>query len=161
MDAAQPQCLASAIKKTSVPLVILLTLITGGIYLPIWFLTRREAINSLQSKEKLGKGIFVAGIAAFTLALLASIYSGYTQGLSTVQDSMAMSQAALSVNGFELAADIVCLLALVPIVYQAFRVKRILHDHYHEMLGRDVTFSGFYTFLFLNWYLQYKINRLD
>jgi len=161
MDAAQTQSPAGGIKKTSVPLVILLTAITGGIYLPIWFLTRREAINRLHSEEKLGKGIFIAGVAAFSLAVAASFYSGYTEGLSAAQDGMAMSQTALSVNGFELAADIVYLLVLIPIVYQTFRVKRILYDHYHETLGRDVTFSGFYTFLFLNWYLQYKINRLD
>ena len=47
------------IKKTPVILTIVLTVITFGIYYPAWFLTRRQAINTLQSKEKLGSGVFV------------------------------------------------------------------------------------------------------
>src|SRR2546426_4206562 len=43
-------------KKTSVVAVILLSFITGGIYFPIWFLSRREAINRLRSPEGIGWG---------------------------------------------------------------------------------------------------------
>jgi hypothetical protein len=41
-----------AIKKTPVILTIIFTLITIGIYLPCWFLTRRRQINSLQSQNE-------------------------------------------------------------------------------------------------------------
>ena len=66
------------IKKTSILVVIILTFITGGIYFPIWYLTRREAINQLHSTEKLGKGIFILGIVVFSLVLINSFYSAFS-----------------------------------------------------------------------------------
>ena len=37
------------LKKVNVLFIIFLTIITLGIYCPIWFLTRRKSINNLQS----------------------------------------------------------------------------------------------------------------
>lgn len=143
------------IKKTSVLVVIILTFITGGIYFPIWYLTRREAINQLNSSEKLGKGIFIAGIVVFSLVLVNSFYSAFLN-LDAIQ-----AGAVVQVTIADLIANIASLIILIPLIYQTFKVKRILIDHYNNHLQKDITFSNIMTLLFLNIYLQYKINKLD
>lgn len=143
------------IKKTSVLAVIILTCITGGIYFPIWYLTRREAINQLHSSEKLGRDIFIAGIVVFSLVFINSFYSVFSN-LDALQ-----AGAEVQVSIVDLIADIASLIILIPLVYQTFKVKRILIDHYNNHLQKDIQFSNIMTLLFLNFYLQYKINRLD
>jgi len=67
---------AHSIKKTPVVLTVLFTAITGGIYYPCWFLTRREAINSLVTRERLGTGVFVVAVVIFSVSLCLSFASG-------------------------------------------------------------------------------------
>jgi len=59
--------------------------ITGGISWAIWFWTRKEAINSLQSREKLGNGMLVLLIVAVSTSLLAGFISGGLEGLGDME----------------------------------------------------------------------------
>ncbi len=46
---------SAGFQKTSPLLVFLLTTLSGGIYLPIWFLRRRQAFNNLDSRRNCQK----------------------------------------------------------------------------------------------------------
>lgn len=146
-------------RKVPVAVVLLLTVISGGLYLPIWLLTRRAAFNQLHSEERLHKGTLVAALLAFGLALLLSLYAAYlTMPLAGATEPGQQLAATL----LDLLANLLALLALVPLVYQTFRAKRMLADHFNhnDHLQRDIPFSNLWTLLLLNVYLQYKINQL-
>ena len=144
-------------KRTSVIYVVILSIITGGIYLPIWFLTRLDQFNRLQSGEKLTKGSLVFSLVAFAAAFCISLYSGLA--VFFLPDSLSADPAA-TLSYADLIANTVSLVAILPLVRQTFRVKRMLLDHYRVYLQQNVSFSSLLTLLFLNFYLQYKINQL-
>jgi GYF domain 2/Domain of unknown function (DUF4234) len=121
------------LKKTNVLLMIFLTIITAGIYQAIWFLRRRDAINSLQSKEKLNTGVFVFVIVLYSISL----------GLLLA----------------DVNAHLLDCIAGITLLVQCFKTRRILNEHFNTYLKRDMSFSGIATFFFTIFYLQYKINR--
>lgn len=129
------------VKKAPVILVLILALLTLGLYVPFWFLARREQLNALNSERKLGsKGMFVF---VLLLLLVSTFYSFSTDD---------------AVAGFGTMLGYLCGIYLL---LQTFRVRKILKDHFNAHLGRNIYFSWLTT-LFLNiYYLQYKINRLQ
>jgi len=154
--AAEPE---AKFEKTSVVVVILLSFLTGGIYLPIWFLRRREAINRLRSPEGIGWAAPFAATVAFSLGLCAAFASGFA-------GAMGLREA---VGELFASGRVLAMVGAVLILFECFRVRRILLDHLHAQssglfsssvaLERDTSFSGVATFFFGIWYLQYKINR--
>ena len=146
-------------KKTNVVGVILLSFITGGIYFPIWFLRRREAINRLRSPEGIGWAAPFAATVAFSLGLCAAFASGFA-------GAMGLREA---VGELFASARVLAMVGAVLILFECFKVRRILLDHLRAQssgifsssvaLERDTSFSGVATFFFGIYYLQYKINR--
>jgi len=119
--------------ETNVLLMIFLTVITVGIYRAIWFLRRRDAINSLQSKEKLNTGVFVFIIVLYSISVLVNLADGNS--------------------------SLLYLIAGITLLVQCFKVRRIFNEHFNTYLKKDISFSGVATFFFTIFYLQYKINR--
>ncbi len=60
----------------------------------------------------------------------------------------------------DLAANLLVLVLLIPLIGQLFKAKRILADHINGHLGKNEKFSALWTVLLLNAYLQHKINTL-
>jgi hypothetical protein len=148
------------LRKKSVVLVVFLSLITFGLYVPIWFLARRTAINNLRSREKIS-GALMAFVVFLQTCELAAIFiseSGGIRGTTEKADAILRSGNLLGLIGG------------IIILVQCFKVKRILLDHFSAQesgpfsgtisLQRDVSLSGVATFFFQILYLQYKINRL-
>lgn len=157
MPAAEKN-LPVGIKKTSVVVVVLLTGITGGIYIPIWFLTRRNAINALDSEEKLGKGIFILAAVVFTGIAVGSAYLQVQEIIGPVFST----NRELVIAALELLLNVISLVVFIPVIYEAFKVKRILEDHFNNRFpGKGIHLSKLWTFLLMNIYLQHKINRLE
>ncbi|MEE8114959.1 MAG: DUF4234 domain-containing protein [Nitrososphaerales archaeon] len=133
------------IKKTPVILTIFFEIITAGIYYPCWFLSRRDQINKLHSNEKLGKGVFIFAIVIFSICLFMDLVFGFLEGGEDVD----------AVYG------LLSLVVGIALLVQCFKVRRIFRNHFNEHLGRNISFSGWATFLFQFSYLQYKINRFE
>ena len=130
------------LKKTPVVLVILFTLVTFGLYVPIWFLRRRKALNHLAPEDD------SVNLVTFGLTGLfaAAFGTGLYQGASVEMGS------ALSPNSL-LAIQVVDLTSRLFVIVASFRVKMILEGHYPERL------SALGTFFLSIFYLQYRINR--
>lgn len=136
-----------------------LTIVTGGMYQPIWFLMRRKALNNLRSPEKLGilplLAALVLLLASFLLPILGSIKWG-----SWVEAENALGPAHPAI----------LLLAGAVLLVESFKVRRILLDHLapgeEGMFASSIRFeyeelfSKAGTIFFGSFYLQHKINSL-
>jgi len=148
----------TGLRKTPVLLTILLTFITLGVYYPCWFLSRLDAINSLLSREKLGRGVFVFAVLLAGISILLNAGAGVLEGLgegSRNPDLIGMVGSLVAFDRF------ISLTAGVLLLIQSFKVKRIFQQHFNEHLNQNVAFSSLATFFFQIYYLQYKINRFD
>jgi len=123
--------------------------ITLGIYLPIWFLKRKDSFNRLISTEKIGSALPISIIVLFGVALFFFFMSGFLEG----------SDASTS-KGFDGLGSIVNLIGSIMLLVMNFKGRRILIDHVNGHLQKQVPSSGLATFFFGVLYLQYKINRL-
>ena len=149
------------LEKMSIIVLALLDIITLGLYPPIWFLTKRKAINRLQSEQKLGVVAPILAIIVLSISLCVSSFlcaaglaiEGLLENPDEV-DSMLTTMTPI------LCAQILDLVAGVILLFPSFKVRRILDDHFNKQLHRGISFSRLWTFFFQIYYLQYKINRL-
>src|SRR5215217_3724122 len=68
------------LKRRSVILMIVLTIVTFGFYYPVWFLRRRTALNGLDSPRKLRLWPFVVTIAWFVCQFIIGVVAGSRRG---------------------------------------------------------------------------------
>jgi hypothetical protein len=147
------------LEDTSVLGAIVLSFLTAGIYQPIWFLTRRRALNNLHSKEKLGWGA-PSVVLFLMLASICLPFVGSAKWGSWVQAENALGPLH----------PLILLVAGVILIVQCFKVRRILLDHLAPRqegmfsasirFQYDDSFSRMGTFFLGIFYLQYKINSL-
>ena len=146
---------STGLKRRSVLLMIVFTVVTFGLYYPIWFLRRRDALNGLDSPRKLQAWPFVVVIAWFILQVII----GAASASETPEETFGEG-AVLLLNVVQLAVGILMLV-------QSFVAKDILEDHLagpddqvaSGLLAEGVKLSGLMTFFFQCFYLQYVINR--
>lgn len=132
----------SGFKTTTVLFTVILSLITVGIYVPYWFISRRKAMNQRPSEENVALGapvvaIVLYGFLALTMVPVSFFVSGW---LLAYYDYLQM---------------VFIYLGVALILYVAFQMRSILNEGIQEK-----KLSGWCTFLFHIWYLQYKINRI-
>jgi len=138
----------------------LLTLLTAGLYAPIWFLIRRRALNNLHSKQKLDVFPVAVALAALIASLCLTVLAGLKGG-SWVEVKSAFPT---------LRPGILLVVGLILIVQQCFKVRRILLEHLAPReegmfsagirMQHEELFSRTGTFLFGIFYLQHKINGM-
>lgn len=153
-NAAASGAPALALKKHSVWLMILLTVVTCGLYYPWWFLRRLAALNQLNTPRRLQLWPFLL-FMAFWVFRLAIIVAGRPRPIDQIIGTG--PAFILSMVGFGIATFI---------IVQCFVIKDMLEDHLaggeastSSVLSRPTELNGFLTFLFGAYYLQYVINR--
>jgi len=147
------------LKRRSVILMFVFTLLTAGLYYPIWFLRRRAALNQLASPKKLQLWPFVVMLLWFLFAFGFGFVAGVNRALTG-------SVGGLSPET-QLVFSIVRLAVGILMLVQCFRTKDILEDHFagpgdqvaSPLFADVVRLSGVMTFFFQIFYLQYAINR--
>lgn len=138
------------LKRRSVFLMIVFTILTLGFYLPIWFLRRREGLNQLDSPRKLQAWPFLAVIAVMAADVVMNVLVGAEVPVSP---ALVLVLAVLRL-GFG-----------INFIVQCFKTKDILQDHLtgpadgSGMFAERVQLSGLMTFFFQSLYLQSIINR--
>jgi len=146
------------LKRRSVLLMILFSLVTLGLYYPVWFLRRRTALNQLDSPRKLQQWPFIVVIAWFVFQFFLGVAVGVARG--TGSGELIGENAQMVLTGVRLLMGIL-------LVIQCFFVKDILEDDFAgpddqpaaPLSAAPVTLSGVLTFIFGIFYLQYAINR--
>lgn len=141
-------------KKISVLLVLVLTIITFGIYYPVWFLKRRDALNNFKSEVTLNKGVFIGLIVISVISLLLAFVSGFAEGM--YEEGLLASNISPILDAFGNVLDLVYVIIMI---IECFKVRRIFAEHFNDYLNIEIPFSKVATFFFGVLYLQYKINR--
>jgi len=133
------------LERRGILVMIALTLVTLGLYYPIWFLRRLDALNDLHSRMKLPRWPFVVALAAFVVELIVDVADGLGGG------SLIGRGPATFLTVVRLAFSLLLLL-------HCYLVKDILEDHL-ATFGKSVKLSRAMIFFFQIYYLQYVINR--
>jgi hypothetical protein len=134
--------------------MLLFTVLTLGLYVPIWFLRRRTALNALDSPKKLESWPFVAFLGVQLLALAIDVAAAPSPPARLIGPGPALLLTLLRL-GVSILMIVLC-----------FRTRDILEDHLTpdpagELVhfSQRVQLSGLMTFFFSIYYLQYTINR--
>jgi hypothetical protein len=147
--------------RTPVLLVVALTIVTLGFYIPIWYLRRLKAFNALRSTTRLSAALPFTTLALLVVRLSASAIEGILAALGATPLATVLSAYGTLVD----LGYIVVMLVL------AFRARDVLQDHLRARLADDsgaasvalqsqvYSLSGVWTFLFNTIYLQLKINE--
>jgi len=145
----------SGLKRRSVLLMIVLTIVTFALYYPLWFFRRHAALNQLNSPRKLRLWPLVTfAIVQVVDLVLALAFDPNTTGLTIP----AAAETTL----------VLCRIAVgIMMIVQCFIIKDILEDHLAPnddgsapmFFVERVKLSGLMTFFFSIFYLQYIINK--
>ena len=143
------------LKKRGIVVMIVLAVVTLGLYYPIWFLRRRQALNALDSPMKVPAWPFILLLIVLAINLAVTFAAAPGQPVDLIGSSAAALLGIAKVG------------ALILTLIQCFRIRSILEDHLAgdngplagTMLANQVQLSGLMTFLFTSFYLQYVINR--
>ncbi len=132
------------VDKKSVWLVILLSIVTLGTYIPYWLYQRLDAFNQLKSREKLDKTIVTAVLAMYcfttVLYICTSIYELFYPG-------------NLVFEKIDQVGRVIDFVSSITMLYLTFIVRKIIEDNFKTKL------SGVATFFFSIYYLQFRINK--
>ncbi|HHD11314.1 MAG TPA: DUF4234 domain-containing protein [Deltaproteobacteria bacterium] len=134
----------AGLERMGVLKLFFLVFITGGIYTGVWFLKRLEAFNALNSEVKLKQAPFTFIIAGCVVNI------GITFFLMFAGKELDKGL----INSLLMTGDILNIVVAVVLLVQAFKLRRILMEHF------NTTVSWLGTFFFTVFYLQYRINRL-
>lgn len=129
-------------KEVHVGLVVLFSLLTLGVYLGYWFLSRRHTIREYEGSQVIPFKWWRVFVILLTLSFLYKFFGPIflTPYGNAIFDSIDM---------------IFSYYFLGILYYSVFRLKTILEETYEEKL-----FAPWLLVLFHVWYIQYKLNRL-
>ena len=134
-----------AFKMSSVLVMVILTLLTFGLYVSIWFYTRRDELGRLDEVEAKKTKTLIRGMVGSQVGFFAMSY--------------------LARPGSE-EMSIVSMLSIiftVRLVYTAFHIRGLLRKQAGRVAPQSVAFvapSGLLTFFLTIYYLQIHINRM-
>ena len=145
---------SSGLPRIPIPLMLVLTALTGGLYYPWWFLRRRSRLNQLSAAPPIPWWPFALLSAALATRLALLIWDGPRGSISS---AVPLSAGAI--------ATLVLTAAWLLTVVQAFAIKGIIERHIAGPATEGspqepllVRLSGPQTFFFGPYYLQYAIN---
>ena len=145
----------TAIKRRSVVVMLLFTLLTLGFYPMIWFFRRRTAINHLNSPRKLQLWPLITYSAVVGITIVINVISA-----PDTPETVIGTGPAILLMLLEFGVGIL-------MIVQCFIIKDILEDHIAgpedptvpQLFTEHVKLSGLATFFFSVFYLQYIINK--
>lgn len=137
------------LKRRNVALMIVLVLVTFGLYYPIWILRTRRGLNNLNARGEVGATASVALLALYL------VWAALDLGSAVLRMSGNAEQpwAAL-----KLMATITSLPASILWLVLIFRVRYMLEEHLVRMTSDSFHLSGILTFALSIFYLQHVIN---
>ena len=142
------------LKKTGVTAAVVLTLLTSGLYAPIWYLRRLKSFNDSTSGSKLSAWPFLVALGILAGAIIIGTLAELPKELLPVTKILKDAET------LKLASMILQVAVALWFLYPALKVRAILAELQAGKDEHPTTVSWFWTILLGFWYLQYKMNRL-
>jgi hypothetical protein len=147
-------------KKKSIILLILLSIVTFGLYCNMWYLKKANEVNNLQTKSKLNTGFPITNLFVFIgIIILSAIMVFFT--ISTWDGQLKTDISTIPL-AFQINLGVIAFLMLLLIIiflFMAFKSRIILNQALVNKNGKG-KISVFLTLIFNFLYLQYEINRI-
>jgi len=135
--------------KIHLCMVVLLQAVTFNIYSIVWFMKRRDAVNKLNSEQKISEGVLIAIACVMAASVMFGLFSAIFH-----------DRAGKLFGGL---CNLARFISGISSLVMAFKYRKILREHLRE-IRPGVTLEGFasslWTVLFGIIYLQHKINQL-
>ncbi|UCG31883.1 MAG: hypothetical protein JSU68_09480 [Phycisphaerales bacterium] len=138
---------AAMLGDTSSALVAVYTLLTFGLYLPIWYLTRIRTLNALGAPARVDRRLVLAMLC---------IYGINSSGLLSFTGGTDMQSAF----GLSILGHVLTLASGMMLVALRLRVRVILLDRYGERFSPRPWASWVASAILGEIYLQARMNRL-
>jgi len=120
--------------------MVIFTIFSLGIYLPIWFLKQKNVLNNLNLKNKLNSWPFIVVLIIFTISLVLFGFQVY----------FVETQVGKIIDEID---SLIRFCGWIIILVMSFKVGKMLSEYFNKDLSR----AG--IFFFSVFYLQYKINE--
>lgn len=134
----------------NVIITILLSLITFGIYIPVWFIINRHSINSMVEGKQMPLTGPIVILVLYGLSTIISFLSIFVE---------LFGEAAALNNYYDNIDNFVTLIGWIWTTVLSFQVQYIF-KRYTQQNQYEVGYVGVFTFLFGIYYLQYKVNQI-
>ena len=126
--------------RMSVALLLVLSVVTLGIYIPLWYMSRLEPLNRIQNVDKLRSTPFVVVLVLYAISALLTIVS------------IVLDLGVAEMQGLDAFERMVNIVGGITLLVQSFKIKRMLERYTGQ------PYSGPGTFFFQYLYLQHKMN---
>ncbi|MCP3899406.1 MAG: DUF4234 domain-containing protein [Desulfobacteraceae bacterium] len=134
--------------KVSTWIVLLLTMLTCGVYAFFWLYSRTKILNRLPSVEPISSGFMVTTIILWAISMLFSFGTGINTGIQGEPDV-----------GLTLITNLLSIVAsILPIVWY-FKFKNRLNTFLTNHVQNGSLLGPIMTFFFNILYLSYKLNE--
>ncbi len=145
-------------KEKNIILLVILSIITLGIYNAFWYSKKAYEFDNLGTKKKLSK--FVATL--YLIITIAAVFSGITFVLSlSPQDMGTFYQNTTTFQNLLVIVFLAgSILQFILSLFLAFISRGIINEAIKFNKNTDKKISGILTFIFGLFYLQYEINRV-
>jgi len=146
-------------QKKNVFLIVLLSIITLGIYPAYWYSKRIKELNNLKTEQEISTtpAVFYFGCAIalviLEFMLISSIITYPERYFSEI--SFTTSQIVLVAG-----AQSILLITIIISLYLAFKTRSIINSAIFNKGLENLKISKFFTFIFNLFYLQYEMNRV-
>jgi len=147
-----------SIRRIPTFLVIVLYIVTGGIYNIYWMINRSMAVNRLGTPKKVSMLVLtlmfismIAFMGIYFQTIVGAIASGVTSEAQL--NAMIMAQAPLLGGLF--------VVMFVTSMVWLYSFRKVLHQAGGIEKGSPLWLGGIITFFFQIYYLNYKINQIS
>ena len=147
-------------EKRSVILMLFLCIITLGIYPSIWYIRRVDEFNGLHTEKELNLGLSVLFLFIIITGLLVIPLGKILSQFGIIFENPIIEFFNVLPSEFIMIIQISVYLILILLYLSlAFRARTIINEALARK-GIQRKISGFFTFIFNLFYLQYEVNRI-
>jgi len=146
-------------KKKMIIVLLLLNLITLGVYSAIWYIKRSKEFNNLGTKKKLKKTIPSIFLIINLITIFSAVY--FMLSISPEQMGTFYQNTTTMQNALLIAFLAGAILEIVLSLFLAFYSRYIINEAIKYNKNSSKKISVFFTLIFGFLYLQYEINRIE
>lgn len=154
-------------KKKSVFLLVILSILTLGIYPIIWYTKRSDELNNLRTEKKIRKSLTILPLLFLISAVfvvLLNIFFGIVEEWKVVENNDITQLPLPFIVSFILVVLLISLYMIIFYFFMPLRTKKILDQALANKgtmkENKVLKLSWFFSLVFNLFYLQYEINRI-